>query len=147
LTLIANSEQFGMTALVELSTTAARPVIAPIAALALLLPLPVRCGACCSEENPPAKAVCCQSRPNDTPTSDLACFVKHDSRCTCCIQPTNRSTSPSDRTASPIDLSSALPALTFAACFVDTSNLSELFRFGIAAPRIPHRILHCSWQI
>jgi hypothetical protein len=137
-----------MTNLVLPSTAAARLVIAPITALALLLPLPACCSACSpADHQPDAKKACCQNHATAGADLDLLCVSQHASPCGCSIQPTDRSPRQSDKISSLIDLSSALPSATLAVFNHDAIALSERLRLDNVALTIPHRILHCSWQI
>jgi hypothetical protein len=148
LTYAAYPEEFGMTDSGLAPSTAARLVIAPLTMLALVLPPPASCSACSTNEGQfSAESGCCQKHATQPLTDHPACIGGHESRCGCCIQPTDRSARQPDRHSPSIDLSGTLSLATFAPCNYDAAAPSELLQLRTLAHRIPHRILHCSWQI
>ena len=148
LTQSGHAEQFGMTDSVLLSSTGARLVIIPITTVALLLPLSTCCSACTRDDDQlAAPDGCCQSHATEAVADDLLCFSPHASHCSCCIQPTDRTSPQPDRLSPRIELSSALPPATDVGCDCDVSLVSDLLRRADTATPVPHCILHCSWQI
>jgi hypothetical protein len=137
-----------MTDLGHPSSSAARLVIVPTTMFALLLPLPASCSRCSANDGKSAaKSGCCQKRDCNAQTENAACVGQYNSRCSCCIQPTDRSTRQSDRPSPLIELSGALSFAVFAPCDCEVAAPGSALTRVDLVQQIPHRILHCSWQI
>jgi hypothetical protein len=139
-----------------------RSKVFPVAALALLLPLPGKC-IVCSPKSPAGAAGCCASKAK-AKAADRSCCARPsashdaltdcgpscwqvDANCACCEQPRDQNVPPTDRFAY---FSDHVAATSRMLALNGLGHDSLLIDMRAAAPLpslIPHRILHCSWQI
>ena len=133
-----------------------------LTAVALILPLPARCLGCVAETSncshcatqasaakaSPVKSCCAR---NSSTSQHLAtndnCDRVQTRTCGCSIQPVDRTPATSDQHSTLPELLAALPSVELVLSGSTQSQLQSIPAFASLPPRVPHRILHCSWVI
>lgn len=146
-------------------TAVARSAVSLATALAMLLPLPVRCAACAANvgdcpqcatakaENSTGstKAACCQKQAESQDEGLAGDVVRpashHLPRCGCHARPVPRTVPPGERLVPVQDLVAALPIAADLTFHIPSHAVAGVSALGELPPPVPHRILHCSWLI
>jgi hypothetical protein len=152
-----------MANLSRLHSGCGRWAIIPVTAVAMLLPLSARCGPCCGAEKNAScsdarhasanhRHSCCDKRSasrHSVPESNLLCVClspQASSDCSCSAQPREPRLAQEQFFSHDSFIAGLHVTALHTANLQDDSASALAATVELASP-IPHRILHCSWQI